>query len=102
MIAFRAPNGRFVTISGGDMMARALSFGIGPYEKFRVVSLGGGAVGLKSIGNGHFLIADGGGSLPLVANRPVPGLWGSFIFSDLPPSGMYKILLLRLLYVTPF
>ena len=83
-VSFRSNNGQYVVAeNGGGGIVNANRVAIGPWERFVIVDLNGGAlqngdiVNIKSV-NGLFLVAEGGGGQTLNANRPAAGPWERF------------------------
>ncbi|MGC4808325.1 S8 family serine peptidase [Micromonospora sp. DT233] len=63
---------------GGSKPLIAKSWTLGSWEKFDIVSAGGGLVALKAKVNGKYVAADGGGSKPLLAKSTAIGAWEKF------------------------
>ena len=70
-------NNKFVSISGGNLIASAATAGTAA-ERFDVVTLSGGNVALRSKANGQYVCAENSGNSPLVANRATAGAWETF------------------------
>jgi len=70
-------NNRFVTTSGGSLVASAAAASTAS-ERFDIVDLGGGNVAFRSKANGQYVCADNAGNNPLVANRASVGPWETF------------------------
>ncbi|MEN3305483.1 MAG: hypothetical protein V7603_1685 [Micromonosporaceae bacterium] len=71
--------GHFVTAeNGGAKPLIANRWGVGSWEQFDEVDLGGGNLALRSHANGHYVTADNAGRSPLIANRMAIGGWETF------------------------
>jgi len=55
---------------------------VGDWEKYVVVDLGGGKIGLRCVGNNSYVSADAAGANPLIANRSSAGAWEQFFEID--------------------
>lgn len=82
-VALQANNGQWwVAEGGGGSVINANRNGIGPWEVFRLVDLGGGSVALQC-SNGQYVVAEGGGGRELLCNRNAIGGWEIFARIDL-------------------
>lgn len=82
-VALQASNGQWwVAESGGGSVINANRNGIGPWEEFRLVDLGGGRIALQCI-NGQYVVAEGGGGRELRCDRNAIGSWETFVRIDL-------------------
>ncbi len=79
-VALRArANGRYVCAdNAGATPLIANRTGIGTWEQFTMLDLGGGNCALRSAANNLFVCADGAGGSPLIANRPFADRWETF------------------------
>lgn len=81
--ALRANNGQWVgAAGGGGGLMVATAFGIGPWERLRLVDQGGGYFALRC-SNGQYVVAEDGGGRELLCNRNAPGAWERFLVIDL-------------------
>lgn len=77
-IALRTFNGHYVVAEfGGGAKLNADRTAVGPWERFALVSNGGGTVGLRA-STGHWVTAEGGGGGRVVADRVAQGPWETF------------------------
>jgi hypothetical protein len=73
-------NGKFVNVDPLKLFVlNPDKDGAGISETFEKIDLGGGKIALKSMTNNLFVSADPQGKLPLIANRPSPGPWETFV-----------------------
>ncbi len=77
-VSLQANNGLYVAAEGGGGgVLNANRTGVGAWERFTVVSLGGDQVALRT-SNGKYLCANGGGGSTLSADRTGIGAWETF------------------------
>jgi GH25 family lysozyme M1 (1,4-beta-N-acetylmuramidase) len=80
VVSLRAhANNRFVCAeSAGQAPLIANRTGVGAWEQFDEVDLGGGYVALRAHANGRYVTAEAGGAAALIANRSAIGSWEMF------------------------
>ncbi|MGC4868793.1 ThuA domain-containing protein [Micromonospora sp. DT53] len=71
-------NSKFVSAPNASTALIANKTSVGTTERFDLVSLANGNVGLRSKGNGQFVAAENSGNSPLIANRASAGSWETF------------------------
>ncbi|MFG2049795.1 ThuA domain-containing protein [Micromonospora sp. NPDC048935] len=71
-------NSKFVSAPNATTALIANKTSVGTTERFDLVNLANGNVGLRAKGNGQFVAAENSGNSPLIANRATAGSWETF------------------------
>jgi subtilisin family serine protease len=94
-LTLQAANGKFVSTNGGTGPLVADRAAVGPWEVFTTVATPTTVLFLTyPLGEPHFVTAEGGGSQPLIANRPGAGgfgNWEQFEVIPLATAGHYGL-----------